>query len=202
MSWPSSFGRNGKWNLRKTCSVFVRDKTLISSDTFICLTRATQKSPLSHVWRNGLVCWINVFEDQSRQLFYTDNFQPLILEFHEWNVRRLLNVSCFLTAWRIVLEKLIVSQLARKFSHPRKYKANYRVHKSQPLDYTTLSQLNPVHTLRTFIYFNSTSIVPSTPMSRKWSLSISFCDEKFIGLSPPSSCSVSNPYCQPLSQSP
>jgi hypothetical protein len=85
-------------------------------------------------------------------------------------------LACLLTylhiPWcRILFEKLIVTQLVKKYPaflwNP---KVHYRVQTSPPLD-PVLSQLNPVHPIDPYLLkVHLNVILPPTPRSSQWSL--------------------------------
>ena len=64
-----------------------------------------------------------------------------------------------------------------------------RIHNSSPL-VLTLSQINPIHALpANFLKINFTIILPSTPRSSKWPLSVGFPHQNLVETSPlPHTC--------------
>jgi hypothetical protein len=95
-------------------------------------------------------------------------------------------LACLLTPWcRILFEKLIVTQLVKKYPaflwNP---KVHHRGHKSQPLD-PILSQPNPVRPIDPClpkVHFNV--ILPPTPRSSHWSLAIRPPNQNPVSTSP------------------
>jgi hypothetical protein len=81
-------------------------------------------------------------------------------------------LTFLLTSWcRILFEKLIVTQLVKKYPpFLRNPKVHHRVHKSPPLD-PILRQPNPVRPIDPYlpkVHLNVT--LPPTPRSSQWSL--------------------------------
>jgi hypothetical protein len=103
-----------------------------------------------------------------------------------------------LTPWyRILFEKLIVTQLVKKYPaflwNP---KVHHRVHKSPPLD-PILSQLNPVRPIDP--YLTKVHIIPPTSRSSQWSLAFGPPNQNPVNTSPlPPACLMSSPPRPPL----
>jgi hypothetical protein len=85
-----------------------------------------------------------------------------------------------LTPWcRILLEKLIVTELVKKYpAFLRNPKVHHRVHKSPPLD-PILSPIDP-HLPK--VYLNV--ILPPTPRSSQWSLAFGLPNQNPVSTSP------------------
>jgi hypothetical protein len=100
-----------------------------------------------------------------------------------WYIFHLL--SYLLTPWsRILFEKLIVTNLAKKYPFLWNPKARYRVHKSPPLD-PTLSQLNPVRPIDPYLpKVHLNVIFPPTPRSCQWPLTFGPPNQNPVNTSP------------------
>jgi hypothetical protein len=100
-----------------------------------------------------------------------------------------------LTPWcRILFEKLIVTQLVKKYPFSWNPKVHHRPHKSPPLD-PILSQPNPVHPIDPYlpkVHFNV--ILPPMPTSSQWSLAFRPPNQNPVSTSPlPHACHMPSP---------
>jgi hypothetical protein len=106
------------------------------------------------------------------------------------SVRKLMSLRLVilnsLTPWcRILFEKLIVTQLVKKYPaflwNP---KVHHRIHKSPPLD-PILSQPNPVHPIDPYLpKVHLNVILPPTPRSFQWSLAFGPPNQNPVSTSP------------------
>jgi hypothetical protein len=110
-----------------------------------------------------------------------------------WHPDLLYNL---LTPWcRILFEKLIVTQLVKKYPaflwNP---KVHHRVHKSPPLD-PILSQPNPVCPINSYLPKVHLNVILSpTPRSSQWSLAFRPPNQNPVNTSPlPHVCHMSSP---------
>jgi len=95
-------------------------------------------------------------------------------------------LTYLLTPWsRVFLEKLTIFQLVKKFFRiSRNRKVHYRIHKC-PEPVPILSHPDPIHSLTSyFLKIQLNIIIPSTPGSPKWSLSLSFPHQNVVYASP------------------
>jgi hypothetical protein len=105
-----------------------------------------------------------------------------------------------LTPWcRTLFEKLIVTQLVKKYPaflwNP---KVHYRVHTSPPMD-PILSQLNPVRPIDPYLPKVHLNVInPLTSRSSQWSLAFGPPNQNLVNTSPFPSCV---PHVQPTSSS-
>jgi hypothetical protein len=106
-----------------------------------------------------------------------------------------------ITPWsRVLIEKLIVTRLVKKF--PAFFwnaEVHYRAHKNPPL-VLIFSQMHPFHTFSPYLTkIHSNFILPSTSRSSEWSLPFKFSDQNFVCVSHLShACYIlcqSNPPC-------
>ena len=95
---------------------------------------------------------------------------------------------------RVLLEKLTDSQLGKKFPTFCGARKFITIHKCPPT-FPILSQLDPVHTPTShFLKIHLNIILPSTPGSPKWSLSLSFSYRKPVHASfLPHKCYIPRP---------
>jgi hypothetical protein len=118
------------------------------------------------------------------KIYYHKEFQDPLLEPELVSLACLL--ACLLTPWcRILFEKLIVTQLVKKYPaflwNP---KVHYRVHKSPPLD-PILSQLNTVRPIDPYLpKVHLNVILPPTPRSSQWSLAFRPPNQNPVNTSP------------------
>jgi hypothetical protein len=110
--------------------------------------------------------------------------------------RHLLLVTYLLTPRsRVLPEKLTGSQLVKKISaYYGTRNFNTAFHKF-PSPVPNLSQINPVHSVTSnFLKFHLNIMLPSTPGSSKWSLSLRFPHQNHIYTSPlPHTCYTPRP---------
>jgi hypothetical protein len=90
-----------------------------------------------------------------------------------------------LTPWcRILIEKLNVTQLVKKYPFLWNLRVHYRVHTSPPLD-PILSQLNPVRPNDPYLpEVHHNVILPPTPRSSQWSLAFGPPNHNPVNTSP------------------
>jgi hypothetical protein len=110
-----------------------------------------------------------------------------------------------LTPWcRILFEKLIVTQLVKKYSaFLRNPKVHHRVHKSPILD-PILSQPNPVRLIDPYLpKVHLDVILLPTPRSSQWSLAFGPPNQNPVSTSPlPHACHMSSPFHPPWFKNP
>jgi hypothetical protein len=124
--------------------------------------------------------------------FHLLDFPLLFLQ----SFRSLIFLNCLLIPWcRILFEKLIVTQLVKKYPaflwNP---KVHYRVHTSPPLD-PIMNQLNPVRPIDPYLSkVHLNVILPPKPRSSQWSLTFGPPNQNPVNTSPLlHACHMSHP---------
>jgi hypothetical protein len=97
----------------------------------------------------------------------------------DWGKLRILY-----TSWSIVLEKLPVAQLVKKFPAFYRTRRFINVFTAARHWALVLSQMNPVHTFPPYSSkIHSNIILPSTPRSSEWSLPFRFSSKNYVSIS-------------------